>query len=162
MFDASGIVTEVADHFYGNPDYSNLPRKHKYTISACPDRCNMPEINCVALVGSIHEGREGFAVKRRRRPLLGAPHRRATRRVRAEGGGGRDPRACTDVWSEDLNYRVSRVKARLKFMVDDIGADGMRERVEEQLGRTLEDYTLPTGPERAADHIGVHRQRQDG
>ncbi len=36
--------------------------------------------------------------------------------------------AITSVWSEDLRYRVSRVKARLKFMVDDIGADGLRER----------------------------------
>ena len=51
--------------------------------------------------------------------------------------------AITSVWSEDLKYRVSRVKARLKFMVDDIGPEGIRERVEAQLGRKLEDYTLP-------------------
>ena len=31
----------------------------------------------------------------------------------------------------------------MKFMVDDIGADGMRERVEEKLGRTLERFELP-------------------
>jgi len=29
--------------------------------------------------------------------------------------------AITGAWSDDLKYRVSRVKARLKFMVDDIG-----------------------------------------
>ena len=46
--------------------------------------------------------------------------------------------AITIVWSEDLKYRMSRVKARLKFMVDDIGAEGMLERVEAKLGRTLE------------------------
>ena len=47
-------------------------------------------------------------------------------------------RAILDAWKEDLRYRVSRVKARLKFMIDDIGADGMRERVEARLGRTLD------------------------
>ena len=26
------------------------------------DRCNAPEINCISLVGVVHEGREGFAV----------------------------------------------------------------------------------------------------
>ena len=162
MFDASGIVTEVADFFYGNPDYTNLPRKHKYTISACPHGCNIPEINCVALVGVVHEGREGFAVR------VGGGLSSVPRIARELGvfvpkeQAVEILRACTDVWSADLNYRVSRVKARLKFMVDDIGADGMRARVEERLGRTLEDYTLPTGPERVADHIGVHRQRQDG
>ena len=42
--------------------------------------------------------------------------------------------AITSVWSDDLKYRVSRVKARLKFMVDDIGPEGIRERVEARLG----------------------------
>src|SRR6266700_101799 len=51
--------------------------------------------------------------------------------------------AITGAWSDDLRYRVSRVKARLKFMIDDIGPEGMRERVEERLGRTLEDFALP-------------------
>ena len=27
--------------------------------------------------------------------------------------------ALLDAWKEDLQYRVSRVKARIKFMVDD-------------------------------------------
>ncbi len=59
---ASGVVESAAEFFYGNPDFSDLPRKHKYTIAACADRCNAPEINCIALVGAIHDGREGFAV----------------------------------------------------------------------------------------------------
>jgi ferredoxin-nitrite reductase len=29
--------------------------------------------------------------------------------------------AITGAWSDDLRYRVARVKARLKFMIDDIG-----------------------------------------
>jgi ferredoxin-nitrite reductase len=66
------------------------------------------------------------------------------------------------VWSEDLRYRVSRVKARLKFMVDDIGAEGMRERVEAKLGRTLEDFELPPIDVQPSNHIGVQLQKQDG
>src|SRR5689334_7285069 len=52
LFDAQPVVDEAADFFYGNPDYSNLPRKHKITIAACHDRCNAPEINCIALIGA--------------------------------------------------------------------------------------------------------------
>src|SRR5436305_1044540 len=63
LFDAQPVVDEAAAFFYGNPEYSNLPRKHKITIAACADRCNAPEINCIALVGAIHEGRDGFAVR---------------------------------------------------------------------------------------------------
>jgi sulfite reductase beta subunit-like hemoprotein len=70
--------------------------------------------------------------------------------------------AITNAWSSDLKYRVSRVKARLKFMIDDIGAEGMRERVEARLGRTLEDYDLPATAAPPHDHLGVHPQKQEG
>ena len=42
LFDATPVVEEAAAFFYGHPDYSDLPRKHKITISACRDRCNAP------------------------------------------------------------------------------------------------------------------------
>ncbi len=155
LFDCSPVVEEAARFFYGNPDFCDLPRKHKYTIAACSDRCNAPEINCIALVGVIHEGREGFA-------------------VRVGGGLSSVPRisrdlgvfvpkdeavevlgAITGAWSDDLRYRVSRVKARLKFMIDDIGPEGMRERVEARLGRTLRGLRPSAG-----DHGALRSPRR--
>ena len=70
--------------------------------------------------------------------------------------------AITGAWAADLNYRVSRVKARLKFMIDDIGPEGMRERVEERLGRRLADFALPAPELASRDHLGVHAQKQPG
>ena len=70
-------------------------------------------------------------------------------------------RALLDAWREDLRYRVSRVKSRMKFMVDDYGADGMRAELERRLGRRLADFALEP-PGEIADHIGVHAQRQPG
>jgi sulfite reductase beta subunit-like hemoprotein len=162
LFDVTELVDEAASHFYGNPDFSNLPRKHKYTIAACVDRCNAPEINCVSLVGVVNGGREGFAVK------VGGGLSSVPRIARDLGVFV--PReeaieilaAITNVWSEDLRYRVSRVKARLKFMVDDVGAEGMRERVEAKLGRTLEDYDLEPPADEPSHHLGVHAQKQEG
>src|SRR5262245_50993129 len=162
LFDCTPIVEEAARFFYGNPDFSNLPRKHKYSISACADRCNAPEINCIALVGAIHEGCEGFAV------LVGGGLSSVPRLARDMGvfvpkeEAVEVLAATTTVWAEDLRYRVSRVKARLKFMVDDIGPEGMRERVEAKLGRTLEDFTLPPIDVEPSNHLGVHTQKQDG
>jgi sulfite reductase beta subunit-like hemoprotein len=54
------------------------------------------------------------------------------------------------------------VKARLKFMVDDLGPEGIRERVEAKLGRKLEDYALPSIDVEPSHHMGVHAQKQDG
>jgi ferredoxin-nitrite reductase len=162
LFDCSDVVESAAQFFYGNPDFCDLPRKHKYTIAACADRCNAPEINCVALVGAIHEGSEGFAV------LVGGGLSSVPRLAR--GLGVFVPKAqavevlaaITSAWSEDLRYRVSRVKARLKFMIDDIGPEGMRERVEARIGRALEDFALPPVALAPHDHLGVHEQKQPG
>src|SRR6266446_4302198 len=163
LFDASPIVHGAADLFYGNPDWANLPRKHKYSISACADRCNAPEINCISLIGVVHEdGREGFGV------VVGGGLSSVPRIARDMGvfvpkeQANEILGAITSVWSEDLKYRVSRVKARLKFMVDDIGPEGIRERVETKLDRKLEDYALPSIDVEPSHHMGVHAQKQDG
>src|ERR1700748_3309914 len=162
LFDASPVVTSAADLFYGNPDWANLPRKHKYSISACADRCNAPEINCISLMGTDNAGRDGFAV------LVGGGLSSVPRIARdmnvfiPKEEANEILGAITSVWSEDLKYRVSRVKARLKFMVDDIGPEGIRERVEARLGRELEDYSLPPIDVEPSHHLGIHPQRQEG
>jgi ferredoxin-nitrite reductase len=71
-------------------------------------------------------------------------------------------RALLDAWQEDLRYRISRVKARIKFMVDDYGPDGMRVEVERRLGYALPDFTLSPHPATHADHLGTQPQKQDG
>jgi sulfite reductase beta subunit-like hemoprotein len=162
LFDSTPVLDAATAEFYGNPAWANLPRKHKYSIASCPDRCNAPEINCVSLVGVLHEGREGYAV------LVGGGLSSVPRIARDLGVFVPKEEAVeilgavTTVWSEDLKYRMSRVKARLKFMVDDVGADGMRERVEAKLGRALEHYELPPIDMQPSGHIGVHAQKQAG
>jgi sulfite reductase beta subunit-like hemoprotein len=162
LFDSTPVVEAATAEFYGNPAWANLPRKHKYSIASCPDRCNAPEINCVSLVGVLNDGREGYAVQ------VGGGLASVPRIARDLGvfvpkeQSNEILGAVTSVWSEDLKYRMSRVKARLKFMVDDIGADGMLERVEAKLGRTLERFDLPPIVAQPSAHIGVHAQKQDG
>ncbi len=162
LFDATPVVDAATAEFYGNPAWANLPRKHKYSIASCSDRCNAPEINCVSLVGVLNEEREGFAVQ------VGGGLASVPRIARDLGvfvpkeEANEILGAVTSVWSEDLKYRMSRVKARLKFMVDDIGAEGMLERVEVKLGRTLERFELPPITAQPSAHIGVHAQKQDG
>ncbi|MDR7439929.1 MAG: MoaD/ThiS family protein [Armatimonadota bacterium] len=164
LFDVRPVVEAVARFFYGNRDYSNLPRKHKYTISACPAQCNAPEIHDVALVGVLKDGRRGFAVR------VGGGLS-ATPRLSRDLGVfvPAEPiewvievlRAITDTWQHNLRYRLSRAKARIKFLVDDYGPEGVRAMVEERLGRKLEDGSAPP-PVRDTDHLGIHPQKQSG
>lgn len=161
LFDVTPLIREVAEFFDGNPDYANLPRKHKYTISACPAQCNAPEIADAALVGVVREGRRGFALR------VGGGMANTPRISRDVGvfipveDTVEVLRAVTDAWQRDLRYRMSRARARIKFMMDDLGPEAFRARVEEQLGRRLEDGVAPA-PVGEADHLGIHPQKRGG
>jgi ferredoxin-nitrite reductase len=162
LFDVTGMVREAAGFFYGNREYSDLPRKHKISISACPFQCNAPEINCVAMVATIKDGRQGFAVR------VGGGQSSTPRLSRHLGvfvPAGEVIavlRAILDVWRLTTEYRISRVKARLKFMVDDYGIEGFRALVEGRLGRTLENLAELPLPDSESDHLGIHEQKQAG
>ncbi len=162
-FDTSPFVEAAAAFFSGHPAYSDLPRKQKVTIAACPHQCNAPEINCIALVGTRNAaGEPGFGVR------VGGGLSTAPRISRDLGvwipadvaGMLEVLRAITDVWAEDTRYRISRAKARLKFAVDDLGADGYRERVEKRLGRRLPSFRCPAPVPGPQLHLGITAQRQ--
>jgi len=162
LFDVSGLIKEAAGFFYGNREYSDLPRKHKITIAACAYQCNAPEINCIALIGTVHQGRAGFAVR------VGGGQSSTPRLSRHLGVFvTRDEampvlRAIIDVWQSTTEYRLSRVKARLKFMIDDYGVEAFRALVEARLGHALEPLAQLPVPAAESDHMGVHEQNEAG
>ncbi|HEU5169106.1 MAG TPA: hypothetical protein VFU46_01140 [Gemmatimonadales bacterium] len=161
LFDVSPLLADVARFFYGNPEYSDLPRKHKITLSACPHQCNLPEMHCIALVGAVHQGRAGFAVR------VGGGLATVPRLSKSLGVfvdvDRTIPvlRAIIDAWKDTPKYRMSRVKARLKFMMDDVGPEAYRALVEGRLGFRLPEFALPE-PVEGEHTTGVHPQRQPG
>jgi ferredoxin-nitrite reductase len=163
LFDATELVQEAAVLFRSDKLWLDLPRKHKITIATCAHQCNAPEINCIALVGTLKDGREGFAFR------VGGGLSTVPRLSRHLGvfvpkeEALEVTKAIVEAWRTNLQYRLSRVKARLKFMVDDFGAEGMRAEVERVLGRKLEDLEQP--PQRVgglSEHLGVNPQKQPG
>ncbi|WP_434581943.1 nitrite/sulfite reductase [Carbonactinospora thermoautotrophica] len=71
-----------------------------------------------------------------------------------------------DVWAgitgvfRDYGYRRLRNRARLKFLVQDWGAERFRQVLEnEYLKRKLTDGPAPPPPTGSPDHVGVHRQK---
>ncbi|HUA35546.1 MAG TPA: nitrite/sulfite reductase [Candidatus Binataceae bacterium] len=162
LFDVTGEVRDAAEFFYGNREYSDLPRKHKISIASCVHQCNAPEINCISLVAMIRDGREGFAVR------VGGGQSSTPRLSRHLGVFiTREQvipvlRAILDVWRLTTEYRISRVKARLKFMIDDYGVEEFRKLVEDRLGAPLESLDEMPLPDDESDHMGIHAQKQAG
>jgi sulfite reductase beta subunit-like hemoprotein len=162
LFDCREQLDEVVTFFLSERDYFDLPRKHKITISSCAAQCNAPEINCIVFIGTRQGGRNGFSL-RVGGGLSSTPRLARDLGVFVEQDDALPvSKAILDVWREDLRYRLSRAKARLKFLVDDYGPEGVLTAVQERLGRELEPLLEVPKPRGAVDHLGVHEQKQPG
>ncbi|MEU7898839.1 nitrite/sulfite reductase [Nonomuraea sp. NPDC049152] len=161
VLDATGQIREVHDRFIGDPAYSNLPRKFKTAISGCPAHCTVHEINDVAFVGVVNEqGEKGYDLwvggGLSTNPMFG---KRIGVFVRPDQVG--------DVYGgvigifRDYGYRRLRHRARIKFLVNDWGAEKFRDVLQtEYLKEDLPDGPAPVQPrDSRRDHVGVHPQK---
>ncbi|MCU1324079.1 MAG: nitrite and sulphite reductase 4Fe-4S region [Acidobacteriaceae bacterium] len=171
LLDASPLAVEIAHLLTANPEFYNLPRKFKITVSGCPLWCSYPEINDVALT----------AIKR---TINGVEEIGYTMRV--GGGLSTEPHiavripafvpqdkavdvvtAVVRVFKEQTALRESRTHARIKYLFMKHGwtAESMLEAIEAKLG-----YKLDPNPVSAdivpddvyRDHVGITPQKQPG
>jgi sulfite reductase (ferredoxin) len=164
LIDATPDIAAVTDKYVGDPQFSNLPRKFKSSISGCAAQCTHHEINDVAFAAVRHPetGEVGYDLwvggGLSTNPMIA---KRLGTFVRA----GQVPEVWAAVASvfRDYGYRRLRHRARIKFLIADWGAEKFREVMEkEYLGYSLPDGPAPVNVDSAArDHLGVHPQ-QDG
>lgn len=170
-FDTRPYAEAVAEMYHrGGKEFSNLPRKFKTAIGACPIHCHAPQINDVGLFAArrTRGGRSesGFGV------LVGGglrdtPHFGQSLRVFLP----QDVALVTDVCRRIANIfrdtdelRQGRLRARLKFYVARVGWQAFRDRLEDVLGYTLEHDDSIVDPIGAThgDHMGIGRQKTHG
>jgi sulfite reductase (ferredoxin) len=164
LIDAGPEIAAVTDKYVGDPQFSNLPRKFKTSISGCAAQCTHHEINDIAFAAVRHPetGEVGYDLwvggGLSTNPMIA---KRLGAFVRAD--------QVPEVWAavasvfRDYGYRRLRHRARIKFLIADWGKEKFREVMEkEYLGYALPDGPAPVNVDGAArDHVGVHRQ-QDG
>ena len=165
LFDASPLVNEAAELLVGNPEFYNLPRKYKISITGCQDWCSYPEINDVALTPAVRDGQIGFSL-RVGGGLSTEPHLA----VRLNAFVRRDQtipvlKAVSELFRAAEALRENRERARLKYLFLRHGwtAETFLLEVERRLGFGLD----PAGAEQVPadvfrDHVGTHPQKQSG
>ena len=165
--DASPLAQAATDMLNGSPDFYNLPRKFKISITGCRVWCSYPEINDVALTALRHPytGLPGFS-------------------LRVAGGLSTDPhlaprldafipwhqalavvKGVAEIFRDSDVLRQNREKARLKFLFLQHGwtAERFQAELERRLGEKLEPGVPEFAPEDIyRDHVGIHPQKQDG
>jgi len=169
LFDASPLAVEVAHKLTANPEFYNLPRKFKISITGCPIWCSYPEINDVGLTGlkRIKDGKEELGYSLRVGGGLSTePHLAVRLNAFIPQDKAYDAiEAVVRIFREQDELRVSRTHARIKYLFMKHGwtADSMLAAIEEKLGYKFD--AAEEGPivdDVYRDHVGVHRQRQEG
>ncbi len=167
IVDASPLVHAATRMLNGNPEFYNLPRKYKVSITGCRVWCSYPEINDVGMTAlrDPETGEIGFS-------------------VRVGGGLSTNPqmgtrlntfvhwnqvlpvvRGITEIFRDSDLLRQNREKARLKFLFLMHGwtAERFQVELERRLGFTLDPAVREDPPEDIyRDHVGIHPQREEG
>lgn len=170
LFDCAHLPAIISRMYKdGGKEFSNLPRKFKMSLSACPSHCTIPQIHCLSLFGvkRTKNGREerGFGVCVGG-GLRDTPHYAQSLRVFVpyEPHNSDHERVILDIYRQVAHLfrdtdslRQNRMRARLKFHVAEIGWEKFRDKLEENLGYKLEHDESITAPVGATlhDHLGV-------
>jgi len=167
VLDAAPLVQAATAMLNGSPEFYNLPRKYKVSITGCRTWCTYPEINDVGLtaVRDLYSARVGFSL-RVGGGLSTQPHlaRRLDAFVRPDQALA-VVKGVSEIFRDSDVLRQNREKARLKFLFLDQGWTPERflDELHQRLGYRLERAVPEVFPEEAyRDHVGVHPQRQDG
>lgn len=161
VLDATDVIAETVAKYVGSPEFSNLPRKWKTSMSGCVDHCTEPEIDDVSFVGVVNEaGEAGYD--------LWVGGGLSTNPMFAQRiGVFVRPEQVTEVWAactavfRDYGYRRQRNRARIKFLIADWGPEKFRQVLQDEYLHA----PLPDGPAPAPakhdqrDHVGVSRQK---
>jgi sulfite reductase (ferredoxin) len=169
LLDASPLTVEVAELLTANPEFYNLPRKFKISVTGCPIWCSYPEINDVGLTGlkRVKNGREEVGYSLRVGGGLSAEPHLAVRLnafVPQEKALAAVKAVC-EIFREQDVLRESRTHARLKYLFMRHGwtAEKMLAAIEEKIGFRFDPCEEgPIAEDVYRDHLGVHAQRQDG
>ncbi|MGB7547350.1 MAG: nitrite/sulfite reductase [Terracidiphilus sp.] len=165
LIDSSALAIEIAHLLTANPEFYNLPRKFKISVTGCPSWCSYPEINDIALTPVERAGEVGYSLRvgggLSKEPHLAVrlnafilPHQ-ALRVVRA----------VAEIFRDQQGLRESRDRARLKYLFMNEGWTA--ESFLAELQSRLDFKLLASAPEQVPndvfrDHAGVHPQRQPG
>jgi sulfite reductase (ferredoxin) len=161
IIDASGVLADTVAKYVGSPEFSNLPRKWKTSMSGCADQCAEPELDDVSFVGVRTEaGEAGYDL------WVGGGLSTNPKFAQRIGVFVR-PDQVPDVWAavtsifRDYGYRRARNHARMKFLMADWGPERFRRVLEEEyLGGPLPDGPAAAPPAHdQRDHVGVTRQK---
>jgi sulfite reductase beta subunit-like hemoprotein len=147
LFDPTPYVGAYVRYFVRHPDFQLMPRKIKTAFTATDEDRAITGIHDIGFIPRVRDGVKGFelrvgggtSIMPRVAPTL-------SEFVSADDGEYlKVAEACLRIFDRQDFLRKNRARARIKVLVDKIGIDAFRARVEEELRGDWvaeRDYTL--------------------
>ncbi len=169
LIDASPLAVEIAEKLTANPEFYNLPRKFKISVTGCPLWCTYPEINDVALTAlkRVKDGVEEIGYSLRVGGGLSTePHLAVRLNAFVPQDKAYDAvKAVCEIFREQEALRENRTRARIKYLFMKHGwtAESMLAAIEEKLGCKFDAADEGAVVDDVyRDHVGVRAQKQPG
>ncbi|MBO3754723.1 MAG: nitrite/sulfite reductase [Candidatus Brockarchaeota archaeon] len=163
IFNPYPIAKEITGFFTGNPDFLDLPRKFKISVSGCGADCTRAAINDLAFVAVKNKDEIGFTV------LVGGsigaslPGPRLARPtkvfIRPEEVFNTAV-AVVELY-RDYGNRENKAKARFKWLIENWGVEKFVSILENKTGKDFQTYDGPVFLRRTG-HEGVQPQKVEG
>jgi len=167
--DASPLALAATQMLAGNPEFYNLPRKFKISITGCRAWCAYPEINDIGLTAVTRtlNGKPEIGFSLRVAGGLSAEPHLAARLNAFIRWNQVEPviKGVAELFRESSQLREHRERARLKFLFLKHGwtADDFQKELEQRVGFHLDPAVTENAPADVyRDHIGIHAQKQPG
>ena len=153
LIDAAPLAAEISQLLKANPEFYNLPRKFKISVTGCPSWCSYPEINDIALTATKYDGQIGYSLR-----VGGGLSKEPHLAVRLNAfvlpdQAVRVARAVAEIFRDQQSLRENRNEARMKYLFLKEGwtADSFLAELHSRLDFKL----LPAAPEQVPDRKSV-------
>jgi sulfite reductase (ferredoxin) len=165
LIDSSALAIEMAQLLTANPEFYNLPRKFKISITGCPSWCSYPEINDIGFTAVKGNGQVGYSLR-----VGGGLSKEPHLAVRLDAfvlpdQAVRVARTVAEIFRDQQELRENRSQALLKYLF--LKQGWTPESFLAELQSRLDFKLLPGVAEQVPDdiyrdHAGIHAQRQPG
>ena len=161
LLNGQPLMQKLTNFFIGNPDFLDLPKKFKFSISGCRSDCTHAIINDFSFVAVKKREQIGYAA------LVGGGMGASLPGPRMARSAGIfiNPKDAFEVAvaaieiHRDYGNRETKMKARFKWLLDDWGLQKFLRVLESKLGKSFEKYKGPIFTKNNC-HYGVQVQKQ--
>jgi sulfite reductase beta subunit-like hemoprotein len=163
LLNGQPLLKELSNFFIGNPDFQDMPKKFKFSISGCKSDCTRAKTNDFSFVAVKKKDKIGYTA------LVGGgmgatrpgPRLAKSSGIFIKSKDAFDVAVAAIEIHRDYGNRETKAKARFKWLLEEWGLQKFLRMLENKLGKPFKSYGGLVFTKNEG-HYGVQSQKQNG